>query len=123
EAEALFEKALAISPDDPDALEKYSRWLHCVGRSKDAFARIVHAYEIDPLYHQGANWYAIFLALNGRAAEAFDVWDKARARWPQFDILTLNPINVATAMRDWDRVDALLAVAKAEGLDSQRLRD
>jgi TolB-like protein/Tfp pilus assembly protein PilF len=123
EAEALFEKALATSPDDPDALEKYSRWLHCVGRSEDAFARISHAYEIDPLYHQGANWYAVFLAVKRRAAEAFEVWDKARARWPHFDILTLNPINTAAANKDWDRVDALITEAQTLGLDSPRLRD
>ena len=74
-ADALFQKALAAGPDDVDVLEKYSRWLHGVGRSEAALAHITHAFRIDPLYHQGANWYAMMNATRGRLEEAFEVWD------------------------------------------------
>jgi TolB-like protein len=123
ECEALYEKALAASPNDPIVLEKFSRWLHCVGRSKEAFARIAQAFELDPLYHQGANWYAVMLAMYGRISEAFEVWDRARARWPKFDVLTYNPLLGAVAVRDWNRVDQLIEFAADLGLDGPLVRE
>jgi len=117
-AEALFEKALAAGPDDVDVLEKYSRWLHGVGRTEAALAHITHAFRLDPLYHQGANWYAALIGLHGRLEDAYEIWDRARARWPDFDVLVFNPLLFAAHGGDWARVDALIAHARAHHLNS-----
>lgn len=122
-AEALFERALAVGPDDVDVLEKYSRWLHSVGRTEAALAHITHAFRLDPLYHQGANWYAVLIGLRGRLEDAFEVWDRARARWPDFDVLVFNPLNFAAYSGDWARVEALIAHAQAHHLDSLMMRN
>ena len=123
EIEDLFERALEASPDDQVVLERLSRWLHGVGRSREALARITRAYEIDPLYHQGANWYAVMISLEGRTEEAFTVWDKARERWPAFDVLLFNPLGLATNIGDWGRVEQLLAHAEALELNSLHVRE
>jgi len=123
ECEALYEKALAASPDDPAVLEKYSRWLHGVGRTRDARARIAHAYEVDPHYHQGANWYAVILSVTGGLDEAFEVWDRAAERWPDFDILHTNPLLTALTIGDGERVERYLAGIRTRGLDSVVVRN
>jgi TolB-like protein len=117
-AEALFEKASAVGPDDVDVLEKYSRWLHGVGRTEAALAHVTHAFRLDPLYHQGANWYAALIGMHGRLEDAYEIWDRARARWPDFDVLVFNPLLFAAHRGDWTRVDALIAHARAHHLNS-----
>ena len=123
EVETLFNRALAVSPDDQIVLERFSRWLHGVGRSGEALAHITRAFGIDPLYHQGANWYATMIALEGRLDEAFEVWDSARERWPTFDVLTFNPMLFAVGVHDWKQVDKLFVHIEDHGVDSDRVRD
>ena len=123
EVETLYNQALAAAPDDQIVLERFSRWLHGVGRSGEALAHITRAYQLDPLYHQGANWYAVMIGLEGRLDEAFDVWDRARARWPTFDVLTFNPLLFAIGVGDWTRADRLIAHVEDHQLDGQRVRD
>lgn len=121
--EALFGQALRAAPDDPVSLEKYSRWLHTVGRTDAAMEAIGRAYASDPLYHQGANWYGVLLAQKGRTGEAFEIWERGLARWPDYASFRINILETAMLVGDWARAEQVLAEAASRTIDNPALID
>ena len=120
--EALLQKARAVSPNDPTVLNASSLSAKALGRRREAFAYSQRAHELDPLYAQGVNWYAVMLSETGRIDEAYRVFSEGARRWPKFDSLIANPISVAACLEDWEQVDAFIADAKAAGLDTPDIR-
>jgi adenylate cyclase len=105
--DALLEKALAVSPNDPDVLIQASLHTYKEGRVQQAQTYAARAYEVDPLYDQAECWHGMMLLQTGRVEEAFAVFDSARTRKPQFDMLTDFPMIYAAGLGQWDMVDRL----------------
>jgi len=59
EAEAEYQRALALSPNSPDALSRYALWLICQGRTGEGVADIQEAQALDPVDVSGIDvgWY------------------------------------------------------------------
>ena len=107
ETETLIENAMLASPNDAVVLARASRFLFGLGRIREAFDIAARAHEVDPFFAQAANEHALLLFQRGRRSEAFAVWDDARSRWPQYDVLTSNPLLYAAIAGDVKRVEAL----------------
>jgi len=116
--EVLINRALAATPNDPVVLNQASAASHAVGRVREAFAFSAHAHEVDPLLPQAANRYAIMLANLGLQTECDDALDRARARWPNYDVLLHNALGFAASAENWARFDELLAGASEQSLGS-----
>jgi len=114
EIDALLNKALAVSPNDPDVLIQASLHAYKKGFVRQAQSYAARAYEVDPLYDQAECWHAMMLLQMGRAEEAYRVFDAARARNPQFDMLTDFPISYAAGHGDWPLVDRLRVAVPSE---------
>jgi TolB-like protein len=120
--DALIAKALEVAPNDTVSLFWACRWSWAVGRHREGLAYITRACQVDPLWAQGLHQYATMLLMVGLPGEAFRVWDDLVERWPERDYLHVVPLQVATQLGDWKRVDAALARLAASGLDTQRTR-
>ena len=107
ETEGLIENALLAAPNDAVVMARASRFLFGLGRIREAFDVAARAHEIDPFFAQAANEHALLLFQVGRRSEAFAVWDAARMRWPQYDVLTSNPLLYAAIDGDARRVEDL----------------
>ena len=112
--DALLDKALAVSPNDPDVLIQASLHTYKEGRVQQAQIYAARAYEVDPLYDQAECWHGMMLLQTGRVEEAYAVFDSARARKPQFGMLTDFPMLSAAGLSQWDLVDRLRHVVPKE---------
>ncbi len=105
--DALLDKALAVSPNDPDVLIQASLKTYKEGRVHQAQIYAARAYEVDPLYDQAECWHGMMLLQTGRVEEAYAVFGSARARKPQFGMLTDFPMLSAAGFGQWDLLDRL----------------
>jgi adenylate cyclase len=112
--DALLDKALAVSPNDPDVLIQASLLNYKEGRVQQAQTYAARAYEVDPLYDQAECWHGMMLLQTGRVEEAYAVFDAARARKPQFGMLTDFPMLHAAGLGQWDQVDRLRSTVPKE---------
>ena len=105
--DALLDKALAVSPNDPDVLIQASLHNYKDGRVQQSQSYAARAYEVDPLYDQAECWHGMMLLQTGRVEEAYAVFDSARVRKPQFGMLTDFPMMSAAGLGQWELVDRL----------------
>ncbi len=128
-----LECALRDAPNDATVLTRLERWSRTVGRIQDALAFVVRAYELDPLRPNVVNDYASLLNEVGRVAEANELFDRARRRWPELDYFAINPLYRAAYRGDWSRMEQLIsrirklgphsAVAERHIENARRMRD
>jgi adenylate cyclase len=116
ERDALINAALEVTPTDTAALFWAGRWSYTGGRHKEFLDYLAKCSAVDPLWPQGVHMYALALWLIGRRADAVEVWDGAVARWPGLYYLHAAQISLASAARDWSRVDALLDGLRRAGV-------
>jgi tetratricopeptide (TPR) repeat protein len=122
ERQALIEEALSRSPNDLDLIAAAAGFCGAVGRTRDALALAKQGFDLDPLNMQVANIYAIWLAQVGRYVESRELLDRLLNIWPQAPVLLNNAIGFAGSAGDWDRIEALVHLAKARGLYGDRVR-
>ena len=119
--EASLRRALEASPRGPIVLYQCSLARSWVGRVGEALDFIEPAYELDPLYAQGANWRALLLEANGRP-EATAAYRMARDKWPEFEFLFLNATRFACRAGDWNWVDEMAGEMKRLEVDTPLVR-
>jgi TolB-like protein/Tfp pilus assembly protein PilF len=84
EAEAEWQKALALNPNYATAHQWYSEYLLSMGRYAEALAEMERAKEIDPLSLIINGMVGVALSLNGRNEEALDQLNKTLEMDPNF---------------------------------------
>jgi hypothetical protein len=107
EIEKLFERALAVEPNNSQVLNWYSSFLGSVGRVDDARNARSHAYLLDPLTSAIAANYVSQLVHGNRIGDAQAIIASKSHNWPwpmrlhaQLDLLTFT--------KDWAGVLQLL---------------
>jgi adenylate cyclase len=101
ERDTLFQRALALAPDDSEVLLRAAYQRLGTGRVREAAAINARAFEIDPLSISTSQQYAIALWCEGRTAEAVAVLRAASKRWPSSAVFTALMTVVLTATKDW----------------------
>ena len=100
EAKALIEKANALAPDDASILDSLGWVQYRLNNNRDAIVNLQHAYKLradaEIAVHLGE-----VLWVNGRHAEAEDLWKEASVKDPQNVVLqqTLARFNVQVGKR------------------------
>jgi TolB-like protein len=103
ERDALLRKALAANPDDPLIRLQASRFYSDIGFGREACEHSGHAYQVDPLFAQGANQHALMLAFVGRVVESDALFDATLGRWPAAGYTALLPMFLAATRGNWRR--------------------
>jgi TolB-like protein len=89
EGEELYKKALALDPNDSNALQGYALRLAVAGRIQDALAMSLKAHELEPFLPQQADDAARLLWLNGRNQEAIALANGLRPAERGFTLATI----------------------------------
>jgi adenylate cyclase len=121
--EALQDKALAVSPNDPDVLTEASRFFGVVGRTRHALGFAKRAFELDPMSPTAARRYAILLAATGDYEACVGLWDRFHRLWPDNETVLGHAISIAAGMGDWARFDALVEHVRGTALDTRQMRE
>jgi TolB-like protein len=118
--EALLQKALAASPNDPDCLIAMTELTFNVGRHGEARAYAARAYDVDPLYMLAVFWRAgMALSAPEGALEAHERFEAFRARWPDEEVLGLSETLILAHLGAWDLLEAAAASIRSRGPVSQ----
>lgn len=120
--EALYGKALAAAPSDPDVISSYAHLLLVVGRHREALTPAEKACDLDPLNDGAALVRAMSLTLVGRQDDARRALEDGLVRWPEVPRFVNDAIVEAFDNQAWERFDALVVRAGERGFDSPRLR-
>ena len=91
DAEKEFRKAIDLDPSGSAAHRQYARCLAALGRLDEACAHAKTAREMDPLMPVSYSDEGLMYFLNGREDEAFDIWAKGQALFPDYDRLHFFP--------------------------------
>ena len=84
-AEEAHRRAVELDPNDASARIQYGRFLHYVGRQRDARAQFERARLLDPYSAVGSGWYGHLLSLTGRNRDGIAEISRA------LEIDSLNP--------------------------------
>jgi TolB-like protein len=106
--EALLERAMSLTPDDPEILKQMSDFAGSVGRVGEAHLYMVRAAALDPL-NPHLHGHCIFAKLGTENRDP--VYREIIAmidRWPDFDWALAIPLLFAGQLGDWHIVDELL---------------
>ncbi|HTK38012.1 MAG TPA: tetratricopeptide repeat protein [Pyrinomonadaceae bacterium] len=108
-AEKEFQRALELSPNDPDAHRGYSTLLTCLGRHDEAIAEMATARDLDPLslVTNSLEGQALFFA--GRYDDAIDRLNKTLEIEPNFWVAHVMLARVYIQRKKYD-----LAISEAE---------
>ena len=120
--EALFRKALALAPDDPETLTALAAFCNHVGFINEAYGYQKRAWELDPLYPEAANIFGAILAASGRYDEGRAHYEACRARWPEHDTFITGEMNYDVFSGAWEHFDQLAALARAGGFEDPALK-
>ena len=120
--EHLLRKAVSVAPGEPETLAAMGAFCNHVGATREAVDFLKHAYALDPLYPQGANYYGAVLWSAGRFEESRALYEIWRHRWPEHLVFTVGPLNGATAEHDWARFDQLARAGRAIAAEDPILR-
>ncbi len=123
EREGLNEKALAISPNDPEVIAEASFFLASVGRVDEALGLARRAFALDPMHIEAANACACMLGIAGAFAQSRDLWRRLGESWPGNPRMVENPLVLAMMTKDWTWFEELVQAAEARGLDAQAAAD
>jgi predicted TPR repeat methyltransferase len=107
QATEMYRRALAVSPDDPDALHFLGIAEHQQGRSEEALRLMARAIEIAPLHPDVHSNRGNVLRQMGQLEEAEGSYRKALELRPA-DATTLN--NLAALLRDRGRLDEAVTI-------------
>jgi TolB-like protein/Flp pilus assembly protein TadD len=122
EREALHQKALSVSPNDPTVLTNASLFFTEIGRIREGLEFARQAYELDPMYPWVANWYANSLGYAGRMEECCALFKSLYERWPDNELIVSQCMYCAAALRDWKWFDTLEHATRDRNLDSPEFR-
>jgi DNA-binding winged helix-turn-helix (wHTH) protein/Tfp pilus assembly protein PilF/TolB-like protein len=110
----LFERAVALRPQDPEVLHWFGMFLASTGRVADALVWLERAREIDPLaLHLGAD-YAGVLAMAGRREEALSQLARVRELEPAFPKTYV--VDAAIALDEGRHAEAISALQRVNEL-------
>ena len=113
ERERLLQRALDVAPNDPETLTVFAAFCSHVGFTGRALGFAARAYELDPLYPRGADVYSTVLHNAGRVAEAEDLVEACRHRWPERSDFLLGLINSTAFSHNWPKFERVAAEARA----------
>jgi len=108
-AEKEFQKALELSPNDPDAHRGYSTLLTCLGRHDEAIAQMTTARELDPLSLVTSSLEGQALFFAGKYDDAADRLNKTLEIQPNFWVAHVMLARVYIQQKKYD-----VAIAEAE---------
>lgn len=120
--EALLDKALAVSPNDPEVLMAISGFRYQVGRLREACRLATDARALNPLYWPAAHWHAAMLMHAGRWDEVRPIFDDLLARWPDVSPIWLDACWHAGLSDDGPRLEALVAGVKGREFYTEEFR-
>ncbi|MFM9853897.1 MAG: BTAD domain-containing putative transcriptional regulator [Sphingomonadaceae bacterium] len=106
--EALLERAMSLTPDDPEILKQMSDFAGSVGRVDEAKRYMMRASALDPLNPQ-LHGHCVFARLGPENRDP--VYREAMAmidRWPDFDWALAMPLLFAAQLGDRHIVEELL---------------
>ena len=122
EQEALLDKALDVSPNDPDVLLAVSGFRFRIGMLREASQLAKKAWALNPLYWQAALWHAAMLMQSGEWDGLDALYDDLLARWPDASPLWLDACWHAALSADMDRLEALVAAVIERGFYTPEVR-
>lgn len=96
--EALLEKALAVTPNDPGALTEMSNLCWGVGRFRDALAFSERACELNPLMPAARLRVAEMLTYVGDYEASIQMMQDLFRRWPEEYAILLSLLNYSSAL-------------------------
>jgi len=108
-AEKEFQRALELSPNDPDAHRGYSTLLTCLGRHDEAIAQMTTARELDPLSLVTSSLEGQALFFAGKYDDAADRLNKTLEIQPNFWVAHVMLARVYIQQKKYD-----VAIAEAE---------
>jgi TolB-like protein/DNA-binding SARP family transcriptional activator len=100
--EALLEKALRTSPNDPDVLTELSWFCWSVGRFHDALSFAERACELNPLMPAARLQVAQMRAYVGDYAASIRMHQELYRRWPRDFTILMDLLNTASTLGFWD---------------------
>ena len=122
EQEALLDKALAVSPNDPDVLTAVSGFRYRVGMLREACRLATDARALNPLYWPAANWHAGMLTQIGAWDEVQPIYDDLLVRWPEVAPIWLDACWQAALAGDYARFETMIEGVKAHGFYTDEFR-
>jgi TolB-like protein len=122
EQEALLDKALAVSPNDPDVLMAVSGFRYRVGMVGEACRLAKLALALNPLYWPAAHWQAAMLMQNDEWDAGRLIYDELLARWPEVSPIWLDACWHAALSGDAVRLESLVASVKEQGFYTLEFR-
>ncbi|HEY1930080.1 MAG TPA: hypothetical protein VGG92_21625, partial [Caulobacteraceae bacterium] len=120
--EAIENKALSVSPNDPGVLHEASQFVADVGRIHEALGYVRRAHELDPMSVGAASWFASMLDAEGRYEESRPLWDRFRVLWPASDLVAWNAVASAASNADWLRFEDLVRAIRKDGMYNVPMR-
>ena len=122
EQEALLDKALEVSPNDPDVLLAVSGFRFRIGMLREASQLAKEAWALNPLYWQAALWHAAMLMQSSEWDGLDRLYDDLLARWPDASPLWLDACWQAALSGDMDRLETLIANIVGRGFYTLEFR-
>lgn len=114
--EALLDKALALSPNDPLVLTELSNFYWTVGRAREGIDLAERAFELNPMLPAAAVQVAQMLAYVGEPKASMKLLRDLYRKWPENPGMLLALINQAGITELWDDFDEVIDdVDKFEG--------
>jgi tetratricopeptide (TPR) repeat protein len=113
--EALLEKALQVSPNDPGVLTEMSAFAWSVGRFREALSYAERACELNPLMPAARLQVAQMRAYVGDYEASIRMLQELHRRWPQNFPILLSLLNFACSLDFWDAYRE--AAADVEGFE------
>jgi predicted O-linked N-acetylglucosamine transferase (SPINDLY family) len=108
-ADAVFNKALAVNPDDPKVRNDRGLLLGSMNRSTDASVELLHALTLDPTNWHIYNNLANLLKDQGRMLDALDLYQQAIDKCPP------NPLLLSNLVLSLNYIDGLSNEAVFDG--------
>lgn len=121
--EALLERALAASPNDPVVLSELASFSWSVGRASEGIALAERAFELNPMLPASAVQVASMLAYVGEPKASIKLHRELYRKWPDNPGMLLALINQAGVTGLWDDFDEVIGdVEKFDGWQAVDLK-
>jgi tetratricopeptide (TPR) repeat protein len=122
--EALLEKALRASPNDPSVLTELSAFCWSVGRFREALGYAEQACELNPLMPAARLQVAQMRAYVGDYAASIRMHQELYRRWPRNFPILIDLLNTASTLGFWDAYrEAVGDIQFFEGWQATYLRE
>lgn len=122
EQEALLDKALEVSPNDPDVLLAVSGFRFRIGMLREASRLAKEAWALNPLYWPAALWHAAMMFQSSEWDGLDRLYDDLLARWPEASPIWLEACWHAALCGDMARLEALVAGVTERGFYTPEFR-